>query len=127
MKSLLIILVLCLSLISCHQSEIDKLKSENIQLKIELDSIKNHINEEKNARLSGKYFCDDCFYKSLEFRGESSVILLRSISDFQFIESYVKDGKFIRIKTDDQDLLLEIIDAHTLKGEGYGSGTYIKK
>lgn len=67
------------------------------------------------------------FYRSLTFRGKSTVVIKDAIFGMTFSTSYERDENFIRIKTDKSDLLLEIVDGNTLVGEGFAEGNYIKK
>ncbi|MBL3656696.1 hypothetical protein [Fulvivirga sediminis] len=85
--------------------------------------------ERKNYRsyayLQGTYISNDNrFYKKLEFKGRTTVVVIDAIFGLKYPTSYVLDNDFIRIQTDKSDLLLEIKDSNTLLGEGYAKGTY---
>lgn len=45
---------------------------------------------------------------------------------FDFATSYEKDGNLICIKTDQSDLLLEIVTPDSLVGEGFAKGSFKK-
>lgn len=114
---------------SCHNAELKELRSENAELKTELDSLKTIINEEKEKRnFLGKYVNkENGLYKSFDFKGESSVVLTDGIFGFPFATSYERDGQIIRVRTDKSDLMLTVKDKTTLIGEGFAEGTYLKK
>lgn len=81
----------------------------------------------KYSRLKGTYVSyDNKFYKKLIFKGKTTVVIVDAIFGFSFPTSYVLDENFIRIRTDQSDLLLEIKDNKTLIGEGFASGQFTK-
>ncbi len=100
----------------------------NASKKQEKEKVTVQKSEEKTSNtLSGTYTSDDNpFYKSLVFKGKSTVVI-KTIFGIDFPTSYERDENFIRIKTDKSDLLLEIKDAKTLVGEGFAKGTFVKK
>lgn len=88
---------------------------------------KEIIKTSKGIILEGTYVTENnLFYKSLTFRGESTVTIKDGIFGLEFTSSYTKDENLIRIQTDKSDLLLEIKDANTLIGSGFAQGTFKK-
>jgi len=80
-----------------------------------------------NSDLEGNYLNQNRgFYKSIDFKGKTSVVVTDGIIGLPYATSYERDGKIIRIRTDKSDLMLTIKDSKTLIGEGYAEGTYIK-
>ena len=65
-------------------------------------------------------------YKSIEIKGNTSVVVTDGLMGIPFATSYVRDGEIIRIKTDKSDLMFTIKNNNTLVGEGFAEGTYIK-
>jgi len=65
-----------------------------------------------------------CLYPHFKFHGESTVMIGSFIGDLAC--SYVRDQDYIRIRTDQSDLLLRIVDSDTLIGEGFAKGIYIR-
>lgn len=91
-------------------------------------SVKEKNEYKIRSYLKGTFISNDNpFYKRLEFKGKSTVIIYDPYIGFGFPTSYVIDEDFIRIRTDKSDLLLEIKDEKTLVGEGWAKGTFIKK
>lgn len=79
------------------------------------------------ANLQGTYVSkNNSFYKKLIFRGKKTVTIVDAIFGFPFATSYELDENYIRIRTDQSDLLFEIKDSKTLIGEGFATGTYVK-
>ena len=64
---------------------------------------------------------DAVLFDRLEFNGASTVTICNC-----YTTSYVKEGDYIRVKTNTSDLLYKRIDDNTLIGEGFGSGTFKK-
>lgn len=84
--------------------------------------------EEMRKTLSGTYISEDnLLYRSLTFKGKSTVVITDAFIGMEFPTSYVRDENFIRIKTDLSDLLLELSAPDTLVGEGFIKGCYVKK
>ncbi|MEE4196565.1 MAG: hypothetical protein V2I54_02885 [Bacteroidales bacterium] len=80
------------------------------------------------SRLQGTFISNDNpYYRKLIFKGKTTVTIIDAILGMNYTTSYVLDENYIRIKTDQSDLLLEIKDNKTLIGEGYASGTFVKK
>lgn len=75
----------------------------------------------KTSFLRGSYYCKTGFYRLLDFKGLSTVVL-----SGLYASSYVVDENYIRIKTDKTDLLFKIKDSNTLEGEGFAEGVYKK-
>ncbi len=81
----------------------------------------------KYSSLIGTYVSNDNkYYKKLIFKGKTTVVVVDAIFGYSYPTSYVLDENFIRISTDQSDLLLEIVDNKTLVGEGFASGKFIK-
>ena len=86
------------------------------------------VQEKKESVLSGTCTSsDNPFYKSLTFKGKTTVVIKDAILGMDFPTSYERDENYIRIKTDKSDLLLEIVDSKTLVGEGFAEGVFKKK
>ncbi len=85
------------------------------------------VQEKKESVLSGTCTSsDNPFYKSLTFKGKTTVVIKDAILGMDFPTSYERDENYIRIKTDKSDLLLEIVDSKTLVGEGFAEGVFTK-
>lgn len=89
------------------------------------------VSEKKNyrsyANLQGTYVSkNNALYKKLIFRGKKTVTIVDAIFGFPFATSYELDENYIRVRTDQSDLLFEIKDNKTLVGEGWAAGTYVK-
>lgn len=67
------------------------------------------------------------FYKSINFKSATTVIITDGIIGHEYATSYVIDGEIIRLKTDKSDLLFTVKDSKTLVGEGFAKGTYLKE
>lgn len=78
----------------------------------------------KEIVLDGTYVSKKALYKSFTFKGNSTVVI--NCFGFDFATSYEKDGNLIRIKTNQSDLLLEIITPDSLVGEGFAKGNFKK-
>ena len=132
MKYLLFIICTAV-LLSCsntdNQDEIQQLKEENQQLRVENDSLKNYIRiEEEKKNILGVYVNTQVgLYSKVEIKGETTCIVTDGIFNMPFASSYEKDGSLIRVKTDQSDMLFTIKDSETLIGEGFAEGVYIKQ
>lgn len=85
------------------------------------------IETPRKLSLEGTYLSkDNPFYKSLTFKGQSTVVIKDKIFELDYPSSYEKDGDFIRIKTEKSDLLLKIITSDSLVGEGFAKGSFKK-
>jgi DNA-binding phage protein len=86
--------------------------------------------ERRNYRiyssLQGTYVSDNSIYAKLVFRGKKTVTIVDAIFGFPFATSYEIDEQYIKIETDQSDLLLEIKNSNTLVGEGWASGLFVK-
>ena len=79
------------------------------------------------AYLQGTFVSEDNpFYKKLVFKGKRTVSIVDAIFGLSFATSYEVDENYIRIRTDQSDLLFEVVDANTLIGEGFAKGTFKK-
>ena len=79
------------------------------------------------AYLQGTFVSDDNpFYKKLVFKGKRTVSIVDAIFGLSFATSYEVDENYIRIRTDQSDLLFEVVDENTLVGEGFAKGTFKK-
>lgn len=95
-------------------------KSENTLSVIEMKA-------PQKLSLEGTYTSkDNPFYKSLTFKGQSTVVIKDKIFGLDYPSSYEKDDDFIRIKTDKSDLLLQIITVDSLVGNGFAKGSFVK-
>ena len=86
------------------------------------------LDETKEIVLNGTYISDSdrALYQSFTFKGNSTVVIKDGIFGFDFATIYEKDGNLIRIKTDQSDLLLEIVTPDSLVGEGFAKGSFKK-
>lgn len=79
------------------------------------------------AYLQGTFVSDDNpFYRKLVFKGKRTVSIVDAIFGLSFATSYEVDENYIRIRTDQSDLLFEVVDENTLVGEGFAKGTFKK-
>lgn len=91
------------------------------------EKIKNQEKKEElpNDKLVELVSPGGCIYNKIEFKGESTVIVHSSLFFAEaFTSSYVRDGEYIRIKTDQSDLLIKVVTQDSLVGEGYAKGIY---
>lgn len=122
MKNIVCILLLGLFLQGCAN-----FAKKQAVTKTESDTAVKSLEEQSNY-LSGTYTSDDnSFYKSLTFKGKSTVVIKDAFIGMSFPTSYERDENFIRIKTDKSDLLFEIKDEKTLVGEGFAEGCFVKE
>lgn len=112
MKTKSLLLILLVGFVSCKDFK---------------PSIENAILiEPKEQVLEGTYVSNDGLYKSFTFKGSSTVVIKDNIFGFDFASSYERDGNLIRIRTDQSDLLLEIVTPDSLVGEGFAKGSFKK-
>ena len=79
------------------------------------------------ACLQGTFVSDDNpFYRKLVFKGKRTVSIVDALFGMSFATSYEVDENYIRIRTDQSDLLFEVVDGNTLVGEGFAKGTFKK-
>ena len=90
------------------------------------DTNSTRQNDYESTGLSGTYVSKKGYYNKIAFKGKSSVLVTESTLGFEIAASYVIDKNYIRINTQNGDLLFEIINSDTLIGEGFASGTFIK-
>ena len=67
---------------------------------------------------------DNPLYPILEFKGKSTVMVGTIL--FPLATSYERDEEFIRINTDQSDLLFELVSQDTIVGSGFATGTWIR-
>jgi len=122
MKYILIVIVsfVALNISSCrsdsNSSDKEELASTPIVEKIPKSEIK----------LSGTWNSkDNPFYPVLEFKGKSTVVIKTVMGPY--VTSYERDEEFIRVRTDQSDLLFEVISEDSIVGSGYAKGLWIKK
>lgn len=73
-----------------------------------------------SGEMEGEYISQNQngWIKSIDFKGGNSVLITGiALLNFPTSASYVRDGKIIRIKVRDDELMLTEIDNKTLKGE----------
>lgn len=70
---------------------------------------------------------DNLLYPILEFKGKSTVIIQDGFFSLRFVSSYERDEEFIRVKTDQSDLLFEVVSADSLTGTGFTQGVWVKE
>lgn len=121
MKYILIVIVsfAALNISSCrsdsNSSDKEELASTPIVEKIPKSEIK----------LSGTWNSkDNPFYPVLEFKGKSTVVIKTVMGPY--VTSYERDEEFIRVRTDQSDLLFEVISEDSIIGSGYAKGLWIK-
>lgn len=68
---------------------------------------------------------DNPFYPILEFKGKSTVLIKTIMGPFA--TSYERDEEFIRVRTDQSDLLFEVISEDSIIGSGYAEGLWVKE
>ena len=80
----------------------------------------------KSEKLSGVWTSEDnLLYPVLEFKGESTVVIQTILGPFCY--GYERDGEFIRIRTDQSNLLFELEGKDRLVGTGWAEGVWIKE
>lgn len=103
-----------------------KTKSFLLIMLVGIVSCKDMNPFKKEFVLDGTYISDKALYKSFTFKGNSTVVIKDGIFGFDFASSYERDGNLIRIRTDQSDLLLEIVTPDSLVGEGFAKGSFKK-
>lgn len=68
---------------------------------------------------------DNPLYPILEFKGKSTVVIKTFLAPFA--SGYERDEEFIRVRTDQSDLLFEIISEDSIIGSGFAKGHWIRK
>lgn len=80
----------------------------------------------RDININGKWESkDNPLYPVLEFKGKSTVLISTILGSFAF--GYERDEEFIRVRTDQSDLLFEIISEDSIVGSGFAEGIWIKK
>lgn len=69
---------------------------------------------------------DNSLYPKLSFKGKSTIVIT-TLFDMEVASSYERDETFLRVKTDQSDLLFEITATDTIIGCGFAKGTWIKR
>lgn len=73
--------------------------------------------------LQGTWVCEGrCLYQRFEFRSGDNVVI--HAMGIEFPTRYRRSEDRVYITTDKGDLGLRVVDATTLEGEGWASGTY---
>lgn len=77
--------------------------------------------------ISGKFTSDsDTQYLSFDFKSKDSVVVHDIYADSIFTAKYVIEGEMIKLKQQENTILLIIRDDKTLIGEGFTKGVYNK-
>ncbi|WP_316823705.1 SH3 domain-containing protein [Pedobacter miscanthi] len=70
---------------------------------------------------------EDIQYKTFNFKSKDSVTVTDGYKDSIFTSKYVIDGDMIKLYDQQNTIMLLIRDDHTLIGEGFTRGTFMKK
>lgn len=124
-KTFLLYLLLLLFSFGCtNNSSNNQGQRSSLSKKLEETFVKGP----KEIQPEGTFFSkDNPLYKSLTFKGKKTVVIRDAVFGMDFPSEYEKDEEFLLVKTDQSDLLFEIISEDTLKGEGFAEGLYIKR
>ena len=77
--------------------------------------------------ISGKCTSDsDTQYLSFDFKSKDSVVIQDTYTDSLFTTKYIIEGEMIKLKQQENTILLMIRDNQTLIGEGFTKGVYNK-
>lgn len=77
--------------------------------------------------ISGKFTSDsDTQYLSFDFKSKDSVVIQDTYTDSLFTAKYIIEGEMIKLKQQENTILLMIRDNQTLIGEGFTKGVYNK-
>ena len=77
--------------------------------------------------ISGKFTSDsDTQYLSFDFKSKDSVVIQDTYADSLFTAKYIIEGEMIKLKQQENTILLMIRDNQTLIGEGFTKGVYNK-
>ncbi|MBD5243305.1 MAG: hypothetical protein HDS60_04385 [Barnesiella sp.] len=80
----------------------------------------------REININGKWESkDNPLYPILEFKGKSTVLITTILGQLAF--GYERDEEFIRIRTDQSDLLFEIVAEDSIVGSGFAKGVWIKE
>jgi hypothetical protein len=75
--------------------------------------------------LAGTYPCRGCIYETVELRdGGRAVVYGMGIC---FPTTFTRVGEWLYVASDKGDLGFRVVDAATLKGEGWAAGTYRRR
>ena len=79
----------------------------------------------RDININGKWESkDNPFYPELEFKGKSTVMINTILGPLA--SGYERDEEFVRVRTDQSDLLFEIISEDSLVGSGFAKGIWIR-
>lgn len=82
----------------------------------------------KEKTLLGVFNSDsDTQYQSFDFKSKNLVEVKDNYADSTFTANYVVEGDVIKLQQQENTILLMIRDEHTLIGEGFTKGVYLKK
>lgn len=76
-----------------------------------------------DGQIRGTFRCKDGIYDAFEFRSADRVVIHGL--GLTFPTTYTREGKYIYIRTDKEDLSLEILSPSRLRGESWADGIYI--
>ncbi len=80
----------------------------------------------REININGKWESkDNPLYPILEFKGKSTVVIKTIMGPFA--SGYERDEEFIRVRTDESDLLFEIVNEDSIIGSGFAKGVWIKE
>ena len=80
----------------------------------------------REINLKGKWESkDNALYPIIEFKGKSTFVTYTILGSY--VSSYERDEEFIRIKTDQSDLLFEVVSEDSIIGTGFAKGVWIRK
>ena len=65
-------------------------------------------------------------YLSFDFKSKDSVVIQDTYADSLFTAKYIIEGEMIKLKQQENTILLMIRDNQTLIGEGFTKGVYNK-
>lgn len=113
-------ILMALSFSSCSSNNKEARSEDSVPMPIEVEMPKSEI------KLAGIWNSkDNPLYPTLEFKGKSTVVIKTIMGPFA--TSYERDEEFIRVRTDQSDLLFEVISADSIVGSGYAKGVWIKE
>jgi len=78
-----------------------------------------------NTDIRGNYFCKDGIYDELEFRSSDRAVI-HSLG-LSFPITYSREGNYLYLNTDKGDQSIRIVSPSHLEGEGWFTGTYIRR
>lgn len=105
---------------SCRSNNNEASSEDSVAVPVEVEIPKSEI------KLAGIWNSkDNPLYPTLEFKGKSTVVIKTIMGPFA--TSYERDEEFVRVRTDQSDLLFEVISNDSIVGSGYAKGVWIKK